>query len=246
VGLLPARAAALATHLLWFDAAGARDFGIGTLPRWLEQVERGEVDANAEGRVRAERAGVAQFDGQGGVPPLVLARAAGVAIEKARDVGLGAVRVGHLGPAGPAAATAAEVAIGPEVALVLGPGPSWALALPSAEGLPAVFDSALAGAGGSAGPLPELAPWALLVPEGGWLIVALTVTALEPLATFHERVLTATRDWPEGPGRLLPGPWSARRAEFRRQGVAIDSRAWAELRRRAQQIGAESPAPIHE
>ena len=37
-GLVPLRALALASHLFWFDAAGAAIFGIGTLPdgwkRW--------------------------------------------------------------------------------------------------------------------------------------------------------------------------------------------------------------------
>lgn len=249
-GLAPTRASALAGHLLWFDAAGARPFGIATLPRWLDRLELGRDDPNAEGWIRQERAAVAVLDGRRGPAPLVLGRAAGLAIEKARDVGVGLIRVSGLGPAGPAAPIAAEVAIGPELAVVLGPGPSVALALPAPEGLPVVFDSALAGEGASLGSIspPEaltalVAPWSALVPEEGWLIVAVAVTAMEPLATFHERVADAIRGLDESPGRLLPGPWEARRAEARRLGVALDPSTFDTLRDRAGRLGVEMPRP---
>ena len=51
VGLDPARALALASHLLWFDAAGAARLGIATLPDWLEMMEGGQVDVRARGQV---------------------------------------------------------------------------------------------------------------------------------------------------------------------------------------------------
>src|SRR5437588_414846 len=83
---------------------------------------------------------------------------------------------------------------------------------PAAEGPPAVFDSAL---GADRGPPTALAamaaPWAVLAPEGGWLIVALAVAAMEPLATFHARLDAALAGQAEGPGRLLPAPWQRRR-----------------------------------
>jgi LDH2 family malate/lactate/ureidoglycolate dehydrogenase len=143
-GLAPERAMELATHLLWFDAAGAARHGLATLPDWLAKLERGEVDPRAEGRIGAEHAATAVLDGQGGLAPLDPVAGAGVAGEKAREVGVGLVRVTGLGPSGPAAAVAAELAIGPQVGLVLGPGPHRALAVPTAAGLPLVFDSALA------------------------------------------------------------------------------------------------------
>jgi LDH2 family malate/lactate/ureidoglycolate dehydrogenase len=243
LGVAPARAAALATHLLWFDAAGASAFGIAGLPDWLGRIERREVDPQAEGRVRCEHAATVVFEGQHGLPPLVLGRAGALAGEKARDVGVGVVRVTQVGPSGPAAAWVAERALGPEVALALGPGPNWALALPTADGLPLVLDAAL----GPASPAvwEELAaPWAVLVPEGGWLIVALAVTALEPLATFHERVQAALARLNPAPGRLLPGPWHAARSAARAQGIAIDSAAWAELVRWANRLGVTPPEQL--
>ena len=159
VGVAPAQGAALASHLLWFDAVGASEFGIATLPRWLERISVREFDVVAEGKVMTERNGTAVLDGQNGLPPLVLEHAAGIAAEKAREAGVGVVRVTPLGPMGPTASVAAELAIGPFLAAIMGPGPSWSLALPSNEGLPVVFDSVLDG-GPSAGIRSEPPQWA--------------------------------------------------------------------------------------
>jgi LDH2 family malate/lactate/ureidoglycolate dehydrogenase len=250
VGLAPVRAAALASHLLWFDAAGASTFGIATLPRWLERIEAREFDVAAEGKVLTERNGTAVLDGQAGVPPLLLERAAILAVEKARDAGVGLVRVVHIGPTGPAAALAAEIAIGPFWAWIMGPGPSFALALPSDQGLPAVYDPALApgavGAPGKARParpswagLDGLAPWAgVLATEGGWLIAALAVAAWEPLPKFHDRVHAVLRDHHDpGPGQLLPDAWEAHRRDVRERGVPLPAAVRKDLARWAERLG---------
>jgi len=238
-GLAPARASALATLLLWFDAAGASESGIATLPDLLARIDRGEVDPSSEGIIRGEHSATLTLDGGRGVPPLILARAAALAAEKARDVGVGLVRVTSLGPCGPAAAVAAEAAIGPEVALILGPGPSWTMAVPSPEGLPLIVDSAL---GAVAGPPPlDLFPWVLLVPEGGWLVAALAIRALEPLGTFHERVGAALKALPESPGRLLPASLEARRRAARELGVPIAVAPMAELLGRAEGLAIPPP-----
>lgn len=239
VGLAPARASALASQLLWFDAAGAPDFGIAALPELLGRIDRGEVDPRAEGVVRSERAATLNLDGKEGVAPLILARASALAAEKARDVGVGLVRVSNLGPSGPTAAIAAEAAIGPEIALVLGPDARWSLAVPSPEGLPLVVDTAL---GGAAAPVPaEFAPWALLAPEGGYLVAAVAIRALEPLGTFHERVLATIRALPESPGLLKPEEWEVRRRSARERGVAVGPRAMGELLERAERLGIPPP-----
>jgi len=239
-GLAPARAAAFASHLLWFDAAGIGRFGLASLGEWLDRIARGEIDPRAEGTFGVEHAGTAAMDGRGGLAPLVLARAAGVAVEKARDVGIGLVRVANLGAAGPAAPIVAEAAVGPTVALAIGPEGSWAMALPSAEGLPAVFDSAIDGT------RPEwvdaVAPWAsALVPERGWLILALAVAALEPLGTFHERVAAGAAIPGPTPGRLRPDEWETRRREARERGVALDPAVRADLIDRAGRLGLSFP-----
>ncbi len=248
VGLAPSRASALASQLLWYDAAGWPAFGLRTLPSWLERVERGEIDPKAEGTVGTEHAGTAVLDGQKGMPPLILTRAGEIAAEKAREVGVGLVRLVNLGHAGPAAGVAAEMAVGPMIAGVLGPSPSWSLALPSENGLPAVFDSALAEPReGKAAKRPAwadvMAPWASALVSGEeWLVLAVAVTALESLAAFQERVTAATAGAGEGSGRLLPGTWEATRREARARGVRIDPDAWAELSRRAEKLGMSAPS----
>lgn len=261
VGVPPARASALASHLLWFDAAGVAPLGIATLPDGLERIEAGAVDPKTEGVVVSERSSTTVLDGRQGVPLLVLERAGGLATEKARDTGVGLVRVLNLAPPPSAAVVAAEMAIGPVVATVLGPGPSWAVALPGEGGLPAVFDPALAveaepggkpGRGkGTASVAPRqiveamIAPWAaVLAPGDGWLVAAVSVTAMEPLAAFHARLADALRGLDEAGGRLLPGPWEARRRDARERGVAVPPAAWNGLARRAERFGVEPPAPL--
>jgi LDH2 family malate/lactate/ureidoglycolate dehydrogenase len=238
----------MAMHLLWFDAAGVASFGIETLPAWLERIESGQVDPAAEGRVAQERPGTAVFDAQNGLGPLTLARAGEIASEKAREIGLGLVRVAHVGPMGPAAALAAELAIGPFAVFFLGPGSSWSLALPSEEGLPAVHDPTLGDdrTGHKARGPDLVGPWLhLLVPEGGWLAGAVSVNAIEPLATFQERVSVETRRGGEGPGRLSPSTWEARRREARDHGVVVSPAAWKKLKRWTGRFEVEPPAPCN-
>jgi LDH2 family malate/lactate/ureidoglycolate dehydrogenase len=226
VGLAPARASALATHLLWFDAAGASSYGIATLPGWLRRIERGEIDPISPGKVVLERPGTAVFDAGRGVPPLALETAAGIASEKARDVGVGVVRVQNLGPTGPAAPVAANLAIGPFVAVVIGPSSTMAIALPTAEGLPSLYDSALAG--GESPPegwRSAVGPWTSALAGGeGWLILALSVPALEPISSFHQRTI------PGLAGPLASQTLAARRLEARERGIALDAEAVASLK----------------
>ena len=102
LGVAPARSSTLATHLLWFDAAGASSHGVATLPTWLDRLDRGEIDAKAEGSSGLRNMpGPPSSTPRTAWPPLALEKAAGIAAEKARDVGVGIVRVRNLGPSGP-------------------------------------------------------------------------------------------------------------------------------------------------
>jgi len=249
VGLVPARALALASHLLWFDAAGAATLGIATLPDWLEAIETGHVNAGAVGQVMGERSALAMFDGENGVPPLLLERAAELAVEKAREAAVGLVRVTHLGAVHSAAPVTAGIAVGPMVGFVLGPNRLWGMALPSEAGLPVVIDSGLAAvevtrkpgahrphADSTEPPASRRDAAALLeglgigaevlLPGDGWLVAAVAVPVLEPLATFHERVATAVTGMAEAPGRLLPDAWDAHRRAAGQHGVALAAPAW--------------------
>ncbi len=118
-------------------------FGVRTLPGWLRLLERHEVDPATQGTLGVEYPGTIHLDARNGLAPVILGRAMEIAVQKAREVGTGLVRVIHLNAAGPAAEIVAEAATGPMVALVLGPRPSWSLAVPTAAGLPAVFDTGL-------------------------------------------------------------------------------------------------------
>ena len=207
-GLERSRASALARSLLWYDAVAAHRYGIAGLPDWLARLERGDFRADANGRVGAEHASTAVLEAAGGLPPLVLARAAEIAGQKARDTGAGIVRVVGLPPSvGPAAAVATELAIGPTVGLVLGPGTAQSAAIPASEGLPVVYDSALGdgtgdGPGDPLGSLTDrLAPWTLLAGGSEVLVAAVAVAAFEPLGSFHERVAAAID------GREAPAGW---------------------------------------
>jgi LDH2 family malate/lactate/ureidoglycolate dehydrogenase len=276
-GLAPARSLALASHLLWFDAAGAPTLGIATLPSWLEAMERGRVNPTAVGRVVSERTTLALFDGENGLPPLILERAAELAAEKARDAAMGLVRVVGVGPVRSAAPVAAGVAVGPMSGWVVGPDRCWSMALPSPAGLPLVVDSGLSsvevegkpgpagGAGRRASDSPKPSPtdrdgppaasalleafWLgaeVLVPERGWLVAAVSVTALEPLSAFHERVAAAGRGMlaTPGPGRLLPEDWEAHRRRAREEGVMVTPAAWKSLAHRARQFSIGVPDPL--
>jgi hypothetical protein len=256
VGLTPLRATALAAHLLWFDAVGASTFGIATLPRWLGRIHAREFDDAADGKVMKERNGTALLDGRNGVPPLVLDRAAVLASEKAREVGIGLVRVSPVGPTGPAAGLAAELAIGPYLAAIVGPGPAWSLAFPSAEGQPVVFDSHLALDGATAGPSrrrPETPPWwtalagwvEALAPAGGWLVAAVAIAAWEPLPSFHERMAEALGD-PSRPqaGLLRPDVLVARRHDVHKHGVALARAVTTDLTQWAERLGVTPPGAL--
>jgi Malate/L-lactate dehydrogenase len=253
LGVPAPRASAMASHLLWFDAAGASSQGISTLPIWLDRLDRKEIDPVAEGRSCLEHAGTAVVDGRGGLAPLVLGKAAGIAAEKARDVGVGIVRVHGLGRSGPMAPMVADLAIGPFVAWIAGPGPSIAVGVPMPEGLPALYDSALdvgTGVGEPSssefpGGIGAMAPWiaGFAGSDDGWSILALSVSAMEPLASFHRRVAASIRGR-AGPGYLTPGPWEARRQEVRERGMILDGSFFDGLRPWSERLEIPFPSPL--
>ncbi len=249
VGLSGPRSLALVAQLLWFDAAGASSLGIATLPTWLEAMTTGRVDPSATGRVTQERTALALLDGERGPAPLVLERAAAMAVEKARDAAVGMVRVVGAGPVESTAAVAAGIAIGPMAGAVLGPGRSWSLALPSEGGLPMILDTGLAALGKRqlVRPSPREGFWAaseVLVPEGGWLLIAVSVPALESLAAFDRRLAEVADRLGEAPGRLLPKTWEVRRREARSRGVTVGASAWTSLVEWARRFAIEVPAAI--
>lgn len=85
----------------------------------------------------------------------------------------------------------------------------------------------------------------LLVPEGGWLVAAAAVTAVESLSAFHERVAAGRRKLAAaGASGLLPEEWEAHRRRARHQGIVVDPAAWKSLVHRANRLAVEVPSPI--
>ncbi len=233
-GVAPERASAFMSSLLWYEAADAAEFGIGSLPAWLDALKTGEIDPKAAGTIVREHTATAVLDGGRGLAPLILARAAGVAQEKAREVGVGMVRVVNLGRVGASAEVAAEIAIGPMVGEVRGPEGSLAVSAPVEGSMPAVFDSALA-----PDPRQVVPPWA----DGAdaWLVTARAVASFESLASIHEEVGTLLAGNPPRPGEVRPDAWQARRSEHLDRGLALSKATVAELRRWSKTLGVAWP-----
>lgn len=254
-GLARERASALGRLLLWYDAVGAHDFGIVGLNDWLTRLDHGDFDPKQTGRVGPEHASTAVLEAKGGLPPLLLARAAEIAGQKARDTGVGIVRVIGVPPsAGPAAAIAAELAIGPFLGLVLGPGSAQSAAIPAPEGIPLIFDSILGDAGGAEEPTTEdepmrkvvdrVAPWLLLSGDQEVVVVALAVAAFESLGSFHRRVAEALEGQSAPAGWIFPETWERHRSETQRRGIALPESAVEPLRDRSARAGIGFPDPM--
>jgi LDH2 family malate/lactate/ureidoglycolate dehydrogenase len=231
-GVKAERAAALASQLIWFDAAGYPLHGVATLADLLDKIASGEIDPTAEGKVGPEKTATAVIDGQNGIPGLILARAAGIAVEKARESGVGLVRVTGIGPIGSVAPIVADIGIGPMIGAAFGPNGAWASALPSADGPPWIADSAIDPGSG-----PAFAPWTVMVPNHGCLIQAVAVASMEPLASLQLRVAEAAKAAPDL--SLRPDRLESRRREARESGVTLDPRTRSALNAWARKLGIE-------
>lgn len=234
VGLPAGLATELAGHLLWFDLAGFPQHGLATLPEWLGRLERREIDPQAAPRFSAERLGTAIVEAGAGPGPCVLREAARAAANKAREAGVALVRVTGVGPTGPPAPIAAELASGPVAAALLGPDGAWAIAAPSAGGPPSLADSTLADAHHGQGPP---LPWTPLLEPGDWLIHAVAVPALESLSALSQRVASCPAGW------LDPAACEARRAIAYEQGMTLAEPAWRILCDWAERLGVAPPTP---
>lgn len=217
-GLNRDQAGSLAASLLWFDTAGFPSMGLAALPDWLDRIAQGAIDPKAEPTISRERAGTAQIDGRNGLPQATLARAATIAGQKARELGLAIVRVQGIAPIQSAAPAAADLAIGPLAGLAIGPSGAWTIALPTVGGPPLVYDSAF-GEPNPAESASLTAPWLPLLPDGGWLLLALNLPAFEPLDSFQRRAVEAASR--PGSGRVDPHAWEDRRLAFQEHGIEL-------------------------
>ena len=210
-------------------------------------MDRGLIDPKAPGSIRIELNATAVIDGQRGLAPLIFMRAARIAQEKAREAGAGVVRVTNVGGVGPVAAIVTDIAIGPNIAVCYGPGPSWTVAVPTMGGMPAVFSTELGG--NSAEPpawsILGFPAWSFpLAEEGSWLFAAYSVKAFESLEAFHERVGAQLVSRPKVRGEVRPADWQARREGHLANGVVLGAEAEQDLKSRAERSNLDWPDPI--
>ena len=256
LGVAPRRASALASHLLWFDAVSAFDYGIATLPGLLSLIESGDVDPKAEGRVLSERAATLVYDAERGLPHLALERAAEIAGEKAREVGGGFIRVVNVGRIASAAGVAAGLAVGPLAASLLGLGGGYSVALPGAGGPPTVFDPAFApppsplrgSKRGKSQPAPDEHPMQAALARAfageGWVIVALAVT-IKDLCEESTRGRAFGLGVPHPADAVLtPEVAEASRREAADSGVFVAPSVWTALKGWADRLGVAPPDPV--
>src|ERR1700737_3977633 len=102
VGIPREQASQVAALMATSDASGGDAHGIFRLHQYVTQIETGGVNARPNIRIINERPGTALIDGDNALGHLVMKRAAELAIEKARQTGVGWVgtrRSNHAGPA---------------------------------------------------------------------------------------------------------------------------------------------------
>jgi len=102
VGIPPADARQVAALMAESDARGGDAHGVFRLPQYVKQIQEGAVNARPNIRILNERAGTALIDGDNALGHLVMKRATELAIEKARQCGIGWVGTRHSNHAGPA------------------------------------------------------------------------------------------------------------------------------------------------
>lgn len=84
------------------DARGGDAHGVFRLPQYVKQIQDGAINARPQIRVVSERSGTALIDGDNALGHLVMKRATEVAVQKARECGIGCVGTRHSNHAGPA------------------------------------------------------------------------------------------------------------------------------------------------
>ena len=101
-GLEPAGAARSAELMATADARGAQGHGVFRLRQYVRRIRAGGINPLPDIRLVADHPGTALVDGDNGMGHLVMDRAAQIAIDKARQTGVGWVGVRQSNHAGPA------------------------------------------------------------------------------------------------------------------------------------------------
>jgi LDH2 family malate/lactate/ureidoglycolate dehydrogenase len=102
LGLPDADAMTVATLMAKADLQGSDGHGVSRLPQYARRIRAGGFNVKPDIRVVREQASTALIHGDNGMGHLVMSRAAGIAIEKARATGIGWVNSQFSNHAGPA------------------------------------------------------------------------------------------------------------------------------------------------
>lgn len=102
LGLPEADAMTVATLMAEADLQGSDGHGVSRLPQYARRIKAGGFNVRPNIRVVREQASTALLNGDNGMGHLVMKRAAGIAIEKARTSGIGWVNSQFSNHAGPA------------------------------------------------------------------------------------------------------------------------------------------------
>ena len=102
MGLPDADAATVADLMAAADLQGSDGHGVSRLPQYVRRIKAGGFNVRPNIHVVHEHAGTAVLNGDNGMGHLVMKRAAGMAIEKARSAGIGWVNSQFCNHAGPA------------------------------------------------------------------------------------------------------------------------------------------------
>jgi ureidoglycolate dehydrogenase (NAD+) len=150
--------------LVWADLRGQGPHGVARAPSYIDMPRRGVLDPHARIDVEVMRAGVARVNARRALGPAALARAAEVAIERAREAGTAWVFVqdhGHGGAIGYYARQVAEQGM-------------LAIMLTASRPMMAYH--------GSTGPVLATSPLAIAVPGGGLLDMSTAAIAMGKIA----------------------------------------------------------------
>jgi len=151
-------AAQEAEVLVWANLRGVDSHGVLRLPRYLDMIDRGDVNPKPKLKVAFETAASAILDADNAFGPIAMTRAMDIAIEKARTATVGWVQVretAHSGAVGHYALRAARADMIGLVTVVSPPNMAYhgaraagvatsplAIAVPAAEHAPLMLDMA--------------------------------------------------------------------------------------------------------
>lgn len=189
-GLKPGWATVWARYTIWSEVVSREGFGLASVPLVLEKLAGKEFDPKAEPKLALERPAVAVLKAGRALPALVIARAVELSEQKAREAGIGSVRIVGLGDALGAdpLVIASELGAGPYQSRVVGPGARRSVGFPTGR-TPALLHEEKRAVGiAPEAPCPA-DPEAVGLAAEDVLVITQAVNLVEPLEAYGERTL---------------------------------------------------------